>query len=123
MFAVHRELNIIHTDFKPENVMLVDTLEPRHWEMDVPVKGAAQAAVAAPTQSSGSSGLSKNQKKKARQKAKKAAARHPDDQVGTGAAWVGFWVQGSSKRLNVCSTHFFSKLKGQHVAGIEGLSA
>jgi hypothetical protein len=82
--GVCRELQIIHTDFKPENVMLFDTLSPRHWEMQLqPVNGPPPAAAAAAAgraagsggqAPSGSAGLTKNQKKKAKKKAKKAAA-------------------------------------------------
>jgi hypothetical protein len=80
---VCRELQIIHTDFKPENVMLFDTLSPRHWEMQLnPVSGPPPPAAAAAGRAAGSSGqapsgsasLTKNQKKKAKKKAKKAAA-------------------------------------------------
>lgn len=75
-----RQLSIIHTDFKPENVMLLETLQPRHWEMVVqqqptpaaPKPGAAGAA--SPGQ------LTKNQKKKAKRKAKKAGAAASNSQ-------------------------------------------
>lgn len=71
MCAVRRQLSIIHTDFKPENVMLLETLQPRHWEMVVqqPTPApAAAAAAAVPGQ------LTKNQKKKAKRKAKKSGS-------------------------------------------------
>jgi len=46
-----RKLQIIHTDFKPENVMLLDTLQERRWEMVLqnsrPGPAAAAAAPAA----------------------------------------------------------------------------
>ncbi|KAF6263671.1 kinase-like domain-containing protein [Scenedesmus sp. NREL 46B-D3] len=102
---LHRELQIIHTDFKPENVMLFDTLSPRHWEMQLnPVSGPPPPAAAAAGRvgnSSGqapssSAGLTKNQKKKAKKKAKKAAAangtaeqqdaQQPQPQQDAGAA-------------------------------------
>jgi hypothetical protein len=75
-----RQLSIIHTDFKPENVMLLETLQPRHWEMVVqqptPAPSApAAAAAASPGQ------LTKNQKKKAKRKAKKAGAGASSQEV------------------------------------------
>ncbi|GAX78942.1 hypothetical protein CEUSTIGMA_g6382.t1 [Chlamydomonas eustigma] len=36
MDYIHRELEIIHTDFKPENVMLVEPLHDRVWELPSP---------------------------------------------------------------------------------------
>lgn len=39
---IHRELQIIHTDFKPENVMLVEPLKDRVWELPDPTR-ATQA--------------------------------------------------------------------------------
>lgn len=82
---LHRELQIIHTDFKPENVMLFDTLSPRHWEMQLqPLSGPPPAAAgrsggSSGQAASGSAGLTKNQKKKAKKKAKKAAAGGSQD--------------------------------------------
>ena len=38
-----RELKIIHTDFKPENVMLVEPLRERVWELPVPGQAPASA--------------------------------------------------------------------------------
>jgi ribosomal protein L12E/L44/L45/RPP1/RPP2 len=71
-----RELEIIHTDFKPENVMLVETLQPRHWEMVVqqPTPAPSTAAAAAAGQ------LTKNQKKKAKRKAKKTESAATNSQ-------------------------------------------
>lgn len=71
-----RELEIIHTDFKPENVMLVETLQPRHWEMVVqqPTPAPSTAAAAAAGQ------LTKNQKKKAKRKAKKTGSAATNSQ-------------------------------------------
>jgi len=92
---LHRERDIIHTDFKPENVMLCQPLRDRTWEIpDVetlarqPAAAASAAApAAAPSQPQAqprangtsapadSGGLSKSQKKKAKKKAKKQAAK------------------------------------------------
>ena len=35
---IHKDLQIIHTDFKPENVMLVEPLKDRVWELPDPSK-------------------------------------------------------------------------------------
>lgn len=83
-----RQLSIIHTDFKPENVMLLDTLTPRHWEMTLQPSRAPSAALGdnevqqQQSHSGASSGLTKNQKKKAKRKAKKAAAAAASQEVG-----------------------------------------
>lgn len=83
---LHRERSIIHTDFKPENVMLAETLSPRRWEMTLApppsaapraaAAGAAGGAAGAGAAAAGGAGggLTKNQKKKAKRRAKKAAA-------------------------------------------------
>lgn len=85
---MHSRCSILHTDLKPENVMLVDTLAPRRWELELPpapapVGGVHRQAGAGGGQQTGataagggSSGgaLSKSQKKKAKRKAKVAAA-------------------------------------------------
>lgn len=82
-----RELQIIHTDFKPENVMLMETLTPRHWEMSLQPPGGSSAAAGGggssaqgqPAAGTHSGSLTKNQKKKAKRKAKKAAAAGSQD--------------------------------------------
>jgi serine/threonine-protein kinase SRPK3 len=74
---LHRERGIIHTDLKPENVMLVDTLAPRRWragEEAVEGVGAGAGAAAAAAAGGQQQPLSKSQKKKAKRKAKAAAA-------------------------------------------------
>eukprot|EP00195_Chlamydomonas_chlamydogama_P006321 CAMPEP_0202894760 /NCGR_PEP_ID=MMETSP1392-20130828/4082_1 /ASSEMBLY_ACC=CAM_ASM_000868 /TAXON_ID=225041 /ORGANISM="Chlamydomonas chlamydogama, Strain SAG 11-48b" /LENGTH=652 /DNA_ID=CAMNT_0049579543 /DNA_START=42 /DNA_END=2000 /DNA_ORIENTATION=+ len=98
---LHREREIIHTDFKPENVMLCDPLYERVWALPsagqlaaagrnqrLPASAAAARAgckVPTPSNSSGggaapaaaessdTSGLTKNQKKKLKKKKKKQA--------------------------------------------------
>jgi ribosomal protein L12E/L44/L45/RPP1/RPP2 len=82
---VCRELSIIHTDFKPENVMLLETLQPRHWEMVVQQPTPAPAAAAAAA--GGAPGQqTKNQKKKAKKKAKKAGSAATSSQEVRGTA-------------------------------------
>ena len=88
---MHSRCGILHTDIKPENVMLVDTLAPRRWELELPGAGAAAGGAggggggggaAANGGGAGGSGggggggaaLTKNQKKKAKRKQAKAAA-------------------------------------------------
>lgn len=89
---MHREREIIHTDFKPENVMLVEPLRDRVWEL--PGTGAAQPGPAAATQGPGQApepatkaasaaaaangALTRNQKKKLKKKQKRVAARQGD---------------------------------------------
>lgn len=87
-----RELQIIHTDFKPENVMLIEPLKDRVWELPTPGstlpapkgQGKGTAAAAGGTAATGGDGgaagaaagaLTKGQKKALRKKAKKAAAK------------------------------------------------
>jgi serine/threonine-protein kinase SRPK3 len=81
---LHRELSIIHTDLKPENILLLSSIDPSKdptksgAELILPKpKEADDAAVAKPTvtvASSSNGGLTKNQKKKIKRKAKKAVA-------------------------------------------------
>lgn len=52
--------------------MLMETLQPRHWEMVVQQPTPAPAAPVAAGQASNGGLLTKNQKKKAKRKAKKA---------------------------------------------------
>ncbi|KAI8472103.1 MAG: Serine/threonine protein kinase SRPK1 [Monoraphidium minutum] len=86
---MHGRCGILHTDLKPENIMLTDTLAPRRWEMELPPVpppaparpagggGGAQQQQQQQQQGSGDGGgggLTKNQKKKAKRKQAKAAA-------------------------------------------------
>ncbi|GLC46377.1 hypothetical protein PLESTB_001768700 [Pleodorina starrii] len=85
---MHRCCEIIHTDFKPENVMLMEPLRDRTWVIPQPTEqpNASQAArsapaapAAAPTApANGAEGLTRNQKKKLKKKLKKAAAKKTD---------------------------------------------
>lgn len=72
---LHRQLSIIHTDLKPENVLLVNPLDPSKDPRRtgfVPI--FEKAGETAPASSGGveGKGLSKNQKKKLKRRAKKA---------------------------------------------------
>ncbi|CAA6662793.1 unnamed protein product [Spirodela intermedia] len=97
---LHRQLNIIHTDLKPENILLVSTIDPARdatrtgaplilptkpdsSKTSVPACASVSAAEIAGTNGD----LTKNQKKKIRRKAKRAAAtvnvRSGKDDAGT----------------------------------------
>ncbi|KAG2432364.1 hypothetical protein HYH02_012937 [Chlamydomonas schloesseri] len=104
---MHRCCDIIHTDFKPENVMLVEPLRDRTWvipdpsapqpalealKLAQPAAATAAAATAAPAASGGSGGapaasgggggLTRNQRKNLRKKMKRAAAKKTDQANG-----------------------------------------
>lgn len=97
---MHRVCEIIHTDFKPENVMMVEPLRDRTWVLPDPNAPptpqtssqavatcgakAPAATAAAPAAATGGEALSRNQKKKLKKKLKKAAAKRPD-QADSGA--------------------------------------
>ncbi|KAJ9554719.1 hypothetical protein OSB04_009333 [Centaurea solstitialis] len=82
---LHRQLSIIHTDLKPENILLLSTIDP---EKDPRKTGSplilpstkekvvADSGASKDTKSSNGD-LTKNQKKKIRKKAKKAAHNGP----------------------------------------------
>ncbi|KAL2641257.1 hypothetical protein R1flu_008844 [Riccia fluitans] len=80
---LHRHLSIIHTDLKPENVLLLSQLEPSEMpqEPENPaIRASEKEPPAAPNgygdlTKSSISGLSRNQKKKLKRKVKKAACR------------------------------------------------
>ncbi|EOA23746.1 hypothetical protein CARUB_v10016959mg [Capsella rubella] len=82
---LHRELSIIHTDLKPENVLLLSTIDPSRdaRRSGVPLvlpttkeKVVSEAAAKPETKSYTYDGdLTKNQKKKIRKKAKKVVAQ------------------------------------------------
>ncbi|ONK68969.1 uncharacterized protein A4U43_C05F17920 [Asparagus officinalis] len=75
---LHRQLSIIHTDLKPENILLVSTIDPtkdpRRSDSPpiIPVMKTEDPIPKTQTPSNGD--LTRNQKKKIRRKAKKAAA-------------------------------------------------
>ncbi|XP_062212407.1 uncharacterized protein LOC133913305 [Phragmites australis] len=76
---LHRTLSIIHTDLKPENILLVSTIDPSKdpWKSGVPlVLPAAKTDEPTPKAPAPSTngGITRNQKKKIRRKAKRAAA-------------------------------------------------
>lgn len=66
---LHTKCQIIHTDLKPENVMLTEPIRRKPPPPVVAVPVAANITSSA----GGSDGLTKNQRKKAKRKAKKAA--------------------------------------------------
>ncbi|KAJ7557241.1 hypothetical protein O6H91_05G118300 [Diphasiastrum complanatum] len=82
---LHRQLSIIHTDLKPENVLLISPLDPSKDPRKTGIcpfigngKEKAGNLVNSVGQRGGqvvTSGLSKNQKKKLKRKAKKAIAK------------------------------------------------
>ncbi|KAL6748122.1 kinase-like domain-containing protein, partial [Haematococcus lacustris] len=110
---LHRELQIIHTDFKPENVMLVRPLRQRVWELPgLPAHLLSQGPLAPPlgpptgpsplppTHPASSAApppsINKNQRKKAKRRAKKEAARAGAGAgAGAGAAAAAGGAQGS----------------------------
>jgi serine/threonine-protein kinase SRPK3 len=77
---MHSRCSILHTDIKPENIMLADTLTPRRWELELPPAPAPAAGGGGASGGggggggAGGGGLTKNQKKKAKRKQAKAAA-------------------------------------------------
>ncbi|KAL6894085.1 hypothetical protein ACP4OV_008183 [Aristida adscensionis] len=76
---LHRVLSIIHTDLKPENILLVSTIDPSKdprksgLPLVLPTARIDEPPSKAPAPST-NGGLTKNQKKKIRRKAKRAAA-------------------------------------------------
>lgn len=74
---LHRQLQIIHTDFKPENVMLVEPLHHRSW--DLPSLAEVKREPAPASVLAAGQVLTKNQKKKAKRKQKRAELKAPPD--------------------------------------------
>ncbi|KAL9225591.1 hypothetical protein vseg_001496 [Gypsophila vaccaria] len=85
---LHRELSMIHTDLKPENVLLLSTIDPskdpRKSETPpvLPKSKVKTLSVPEPpkTTSIVNGDLTKNQKKKMKKKAKKAAQKSTEDE-------------------------------------------
>ncbi|KXZ45785.1 hypothetical protein GPECTOR_50g578 [Gonium pectorale] len=88
---MHRCCEIIHTDFKPENVMLVEPLRDRTWILPDPSQpqpaalpqpprpAAVPQAVGSSGAATGASeGLTRNQRKKLKKKLKRAAGKKGD---------------------------------------------
>ncbi|KAK9829340.1 hypothetical protein WJX72_005262 [[Myrmecia] bisecta] len=91
---LHAKCSIIHTDLKPENVMLTEAIRPHKWLQPVDLAGTSKAAAPAPPitpagssdcpagskagQSTGGAALTKNQKKKMKRKQKKAGQADSD---------------------------------------------
>ncbi|KAF5181444.1 kinase dsk1 [Thalictrum thalictroides] len=85
---LHRQLSIIHTDLKPENILLLSMIDP---SKDFTKSGAPLILPSSKTRSSVESevpkslngGLTKNQKKKIRKKAKRVAQGSDDKDPNT----------------------------------------
>ncbi|KFK27614.1 hypothetical protein AALP_AA8G406400 [Arabis alpina] len=91
---LHRELSIIHTDIKPENILLCSTINP---EADARKSGVPlvlptskdktvperKAEIEKPKSYTYSADLTKNQKKKIRKKAKKVVVQGCDGEEGS----------------------------------------
>ncbi|GLI61516.1 hypothetical protein VaNZ11_003896 [Volvox africanus] len=86
---MHRCCEIIHTDFKPENVMLAEPLRDRTWVIPQPTGSPSVQQVARSTPavsganvpaagSAVAEGLTRNQRKKLKKKLRKAAAKKAD---------------------------------------------
>ncbi|KAE8789606.1 Protein kinase dsk1 [Hordeum vulgare] len=85
---LHRELSIIHTNLRPENIFIVSTIDPSNdpRKSGVPLVPLAARAIEppprAPARPSTSSGVTRNQQKKIQKKAKHVVASTPE---GNGA--------------------------------------
>lgn len=106
---LHRELSIIHTDLKPENILLLSMIDPlkdpresraplilpRGKDKDASESGYAKAL---------NGDLSRNQKKKIRRKAKRAAQECVDRDEADADVETSTEVESSpNAKLNVCS--------------------
>ncbi|KAK9795228.1 hypothetical protein WJX73_007151 [Symbiochloris irregularis] len=104
---LHTTCAIIHTDLKPENIMLTQALRPRKRPpqpledgaaLTPPPNGHADPAATSSAHTSTPSGLTKNQKKKWKRKQKKSAAKGPLQQV------LDSHASGASPSHDSCST-------------------
>uniref|UniRef100_A0A0E0KJ05 non-specific serine/threonine protein kinase n=1 Tax=Oryza punctata TaxID=4537 RepID=A0A0E0KJ05_ORYPU len=103
---LHRTLSIIHTDLKPENILLESTIDP---SKDPRKSGVPLVAPSARTDDpppkapapSVNGGLTRNQKKKIRRKAKRAAAATSE---GSGTVASGD-TDGSDDRGNLSTAN------------------
>lgn len=79
---LHQNLSIIHTDLKPENILLLSTIDPgkdprrSNVPPSIPTFKKPESPLKTPAASNGD--LTRNQKKKIRRKAKRAAAATAD---------------------------------------------
>lgn len=87
---LHHDLQIIHTDLKPENVLLVSTIDPSRdprQSSTPPFNPAAKSNDAPPKSPAPVNGdLTRNQKKKMKRKAKRAAAATSGSDMATATA-------------------------------------
>lgn len=85
---LHRELSVIHTDLKPENVLLLSTIDPSKdprksgAPLILPASKAKPVSDTAPKTMTTTNGeLTRNQKKKIKKKAKRAAQKCVDKEA------------------------------------------
>ena len=71
---LHRQLSIIHTDLKPENILLCESIDPEKSLSEAPLLASTEEKqmVLSRNKGSNTSGLTRNQKKKLKRKAKRA---------------------------------------------------
>eukprot|EP00250_Pteridium_aquilinum_P028109 c36598_g1_i1 orf=230-1912(+) len=111
---LHRQLSIIHTDLKPENILLRSSMDPEKDpqltnEGALLSNGADKLGLSLERKNSkvnSVSGLTKNQKKKLKRKAKKAGVSVLDDEVEKDrSSQQGNWqVDGDSGNSDAIST-------------------
>lgn len=78
-----RECSIIHTDLKPENVMLTAPINPREWKLpavDMTRREMLKTRVA--EAAAANRPLTRNQKKKLKKKLKKAVSTTAEGSLG-----------------------------------------
>lgn len=75
---MHRQRRIIHTDFKPENVLLLVPLDPIGTAERICSTSKASARPQGPSVARDMSGLNRNQKKKLKKKLKKQQTAQSD---------------------------------------------
>lgn len=100
---LHRELSIIHTDLKPENILLVSSIDPTNdprlsnAPLIIPTVKSSDPLIKM-NQASSNGDLTRNQKKKIRKKAKKAAAATSEIDIETNSAKDEPQEEGSAKQ-------------------------
>ena len=101
----YRKLEIIHTDLKPENVMLRLPLQPREWRLPPLDACKHYMASAVATAAATNQPLTKNQKKRLKKKFKKrleaGAIVHPTPIMADGSAGEPAAVQAAHGSTDV----------------------
>lgn len=122
---LHQNLSIIHTDLKPENILLLSTIDPgkdpRQSDASpcIPTTKKPESPLKTPTASNGD--LTRNQKKKIRRKAKRAAAATVDCEDFAIPASYGTQEKKESPSLNTDGDGATSTCIGQtHRRGSRG---